>query len=276
MRAAHQRSGQSWNGTLAVCALMLGVGCSGSGRADTIWPPADFELAIEEVHVDDGAAFVARRFRAFADGLVAYGTASRAVVDAETGTALPVFERLSVYRLVPTCIRALARRIDRCGIRELDPIQGERSAVEGPSLVVLWQAFGRNHLITVRGRVHGAMAEVLAIVRAHMPEGENFGLPALAERPVVPVARGVPLPRTDAEGALEAHRRLLADRPEDAALLVDAFALACALDRRPAAEELLRRWRDATAEERRLRQMFPEDEPRLNGDLLERLLPPAR
>jgi hypothetical protein len=256
--------------------LAIGAACTSSALPDSIWPPADFELTVEEVRIADGAANVVRRFRARADGLVAYATAPRSVVDPETGTALPVFERLAVYRLVPTSIRALARRIDRCGILELDRVQGERGAVDGPSLVVLWQAFGRNQLITVRGRVHGAMAEVLSIVRAHLPDGENFDLPALAERPVVPVVRGVPTPREDAAGALQAHQDLLAQRPDDPTLLVDAFALACALGRRATAEALLAQWLEATAVERRRQALFPEDEPGLQPRLLERLLPPAR
>lgn len=276
MGDAHQRTVQSWARLVATTLLFTAAGCSSTALADSIWPPADFEFAVEEVRIENGTANVVRRFRAGADGIVAYGTSSRAVVDAASGTALPVFERLSVYQLVPTSIRALARRVDRCGILELDRVQGERGVTEGPSLVVAWQAFGQRQVITARGRVHGAMADVLAIVRAHLPEGEAFELPALAERPVVPVLRGVPEPRGDAAGSLQAHRELIALRPEDRMLLLDAFALACDLGRRSTAEELLTRWLTLTADERRLQELFPEGEPRLTAALLERLLPPAR
>lgn len=256
--------------------LWSAVGCTSNALPESIWPPQDFELVVEEVHVESGAAHVVRRFRAQADGVVTYATSSRAVVDATTGTALPVFERLSVYRLVPTSIRALARRIDRCGILELDRVQGERGVVDGPSLVLSWQAFGSRRVITARGRVHGAMAQVLAIVMEHLPAGEAFDLPELAQRTVVPVLRGVPVPRSDAAGALSAHRELLADRPEDRALLLDGFALACDLGRRSVAEELLAKWVQITAAERRQQEQFPEGEPRLTAAVLERLLPPAR
>jgi hypothetical protein len=266
---------QSWAKRVAALLLLGVTSCSSNALADSIWPPADFEVAVEEVRVDNGMASVVRRFRARADGIVSYGTSARAVVDAATGTALPVFERLSVYELVPTSIRALARRIERCGILDLDRVQGERGVVEGPSLVVVWQAFGRRKVITARGRVHGAMAEVLAIVRAHLPDGETFGLPGLAERPVLSVLRGVPAPRSDAVGALESHHELLARRPQDRTLLLDAFALACDLGRRSAAEELLTQWLELTAGERREQEMFPEGEPRLTAALLERLLPPG-
>jgi len=267
---------QSWAVPAAVLLLLHAAGCTGNALPDSIWPPVDFELTVEEVHVENGTANVVRRFRARADGVVSYATSSRAVVDAATGTALPVFERLSVYELVPTSIRALARRIDRCGILELDRVQGERGVVDGPSLVLSWQAFDRRQVITARGRVHGAMAQVLAIVAEHLPVGEAFGLPELNDRPVVPVLRGVPEPVADAAGALTAHRQLLARRPEDRTLLLDAFALACDLGRRSTAEEFLAQWLTLTATERRQQDMFPEQEPRLTAALLERLLPPAR
>ncbi|MEO6593602.1 MAG: hypothetical protein ABIP94_02490 [Planctomycetota bacterium] len=238
-----------------------------------MWPPDDFELIIEEIHVDDGAARVVRRFRAGSDGVVAYATSSSSVVDAESATLLPVFDRLAVYQLVPTSIRALARRLDQAGIADLERVQGERSATDGPSLAVVWHAFGRRQVITARGRVHGAMAEILAVVAAHLPPGETFGLPGEAERPVVPVLRGVPVPVSDAIGALRAHQDLLALHPDDRALMLDAFALACQLARRDTAEGLLRRWTEATADQRRQQEMFPEGEPRLTPEVLQRLLP---
>lgn len=259
----------------AAFAVVLAA-CAGNNLPESIWPPRDFDLIVEEVALDGARAQVTRRFRARADGIVSYATAARSVVDPETGTALPVFERLSIYRLVPTSIRALARRIERIGILELDTVQGERGVVEGPSLVLTWQAFGRRHVITARGRLHGAMAEVLAVVSSHLPEGEDFGLPGVADRPVVPVLRGVPAPLDDASAALSAHVDLCELRSDDEDLLLDAFALACHLGRRSVAEELLARWLEATAARRRQQQLFPEEEPMLAESVLERMLPPAR
>lgn len=276
MGATHQRSVQSWAKSAAALLVWSAAGCASNALPDSIWPPADFELAIEEVRVDNGTAQVVRRFRAQADGVVTYATSQRAVVDPASGTALPVFDRLSIYRLVPTSIRALARRIDRCGILELDVVQGERGKVDGPGLKLTWQAFGRRQEITARGRVHGGMAQVLTIVIEHLPDGETFDLPELAQRPVVPVLRGVPAPRLDAAGALGAWRELLVDRPADRALLLDAFALACDLGRRSAAEELLAQWVRVTAAERRQQEPSPEPDPRLTAAVLERLLPPAQ
>lgn len=258
---------------LAVLLSLCIAACKSTAIADSIWPPSDFEVSVEEVRLEGGAAKVVRRFRARADGIVSYATSSRAIVDAETSTHLPVFESLSIYRLVPTSIRALARRIDRCGILGMDRVQGERGAPADTSLVLVWQAFGRRQVVTARGRVHGAMADVLSIVMAHLPEGEAFQLPGLTDRPVVPVLRGVPVPRPDAAAALQACRSLMEQRPDDVVLMLDAFALACDLERRDEASQILQQWLDATAGERRQQQMFPENVPRLTPDVLERLLP---
>jgi hypothetical protein len=269
--------------TLITCvawfALLSGSACKSAAHAKSIWPPSDLEILVEELQLEGAEARVLRRFRAGADGLVTYGTSKQSVVDPETHTLLPVFDCLCVYRLVPTSIRALARRLDRWGIAELERIQGERGVEEGTGLAVTWQAFGRRHVLTARGRLHGPMAEIMALVAAHLPPGENFGLPGLKERLVVPVLVGVPAPRDDPAGALEAHERMLAERrvaapdsPEDQAWLLDAFALACHLSRRTSAEELLQRWSDATAAQR-MANTFPDEEPRLRPEVLQRMLP---
>lgn len=258
---------------LTVCLWLFGA-CTGNALPESIWPPADFELVVEERSFGDEDRGV-RQFRAWADGTVSFATADAAVTDAETGTALPLFDRVAVYRLVPTSIRALARRVHGCGILELDTVQGERNVQDGPRVTLTWRAFGRERVITARGRVHGAMADVLAIVAAHLPEGERFELQQASGRPVVPVLRGVPAPRRDPAGALRAHLDLLADRPAAQHLLLDAFALACALPRRSVAEELLARWLEIDAAVRRQQQMFPELEPGTSAEALERLLPSA-
>lgn len=275
MRAAHQRTLRSSASPVAASLLLVLGACTSSALPESIWPPADFELVVEERDLDDPAAAAVRRFRALADGIVTYATAARTVADAATGTALPVYERASVYRLVPTSVRALARRIDRCGILELDRVQGERGALSGPSLALTWRAFGQERVITARGRLHGAMADVLAVVASHLPEGEGFALQQATGRPVVPVLRGVPAPSADATAALQVFRQLAAERPDDDGLTLDAFALACALGQRSEAEELLRGWLEATAGRRRQQQMFPEQEPQLEAAILERMLPPT-
>ncbi|MCA8974486.1 MAG: hypothetical protein KDC98_07175, partial [Planctomycetes bacterium] len=97
--------------------------------------------------------------------------------------------------------------------------------------------------VTSRGRVHGPMAQVLAIAAAHFPPGERLETPGVGDLDVTAVLHGVPAPRDDAAGALQAHLDLLAEAPEDEGWLLDAFALACSLGRRELAAELLERWR---------------------------------
>lgn len=241
-----------------------------------MWPPSNFELRVEEVRVDGDGARVMRRFRALANGVVSYATSSESIVDPETKTRLPVFDRLCAYRLVPQSVRALARRIHRAGVLELETRQGERGRPSDTWLVLSFCAMDRSTTITAQGRVHGSMADILSIVMAHMPEGESFELPGVAERPVVPVLRGVPQPPRSAPLALEGHAQLLREVPRDRTFLEDAFALACRLDRRAEAEELLGAWTAVTADERRRQDLFPEGEVHLTPEVLQRLLPAAK
>ncbi|MCA8963242.1 MAG: hypothetical protein H6838_13420 [Planctomycetes bacterium] len=232
--------------------------CHDTSLVPSIWPPPDFELVVEEVAIDAGVPNTVRQLRVLGDGLVIYGCSSRSRRDPESGTALPVFDRLAVYRLVPTCVRALARRLDRLGVTRIDTVQGERGVSLATSLQLTWRAFGEQRRIRAAGRVAGPMAEILAVVQAHMPEGETFGLPGLAERPVTYSLRGVPEPRTDAAAALAAYGELLQADPDDDVLLLQAFALACDLGDRSAADGLLDRWSKATEVVRRAQELFPE------------------
>ena len=105
--------------TSAALALLL-TGCVSEQLPPSIWPPPDFSLTVEEVRLEGRAANVIRRFRVGADGVAVYGTSSQPLVDGATGVSLPVFDRLAVYQLEPDCVRALARRLDRLGITEIE------------------------------------------------------------------------------------------------------------------------------------------------------------
>lgn len=264
-------------GIVAV-ALALAA-CAANDLPPSIWPPPDFGCDVEEVQVRDGLAHVVRRVRVTADGLVVYGTAARSLVDDATGIALPVYDRLAIYRLVPTCLRALARRIDRLGVRELDPTQGERGTAADTGLVLRWRAFGGERTIVARGRASTAMAAILNVVSAHLPPGERFQLPGMDERPIVPVLRGVPEPLADGPAALQAYGPLLAARPDDQSWLLEAYALACATGARARAEQLLRSWVEASAAARATGSAFADGPPGerpagLTDAVLRRLLPP--
>lgn len=255
-----------------VAALFATAGCIGGELAPTIWPPPDFSCEIEEVALRDAVPQVVRRFVMQADGTVVYGTAESSRIDAVSGAALPVFDRLVIYRLVPECVRAFARRLDRFGISNLETVQGERGVASDAGLVLRWRAFGDQRTIVARGRVFGAMAEILDLIAAHFPDGERFGLPGFAERPIVAVLRGVPPPQRDAKEALSAHRTLLTKGAPERRVLLDSFALACAVGDRPAAEELLQQWSAATAE-LALNPFADDGRDGITPEVLQRLMP---
>jgi hypothetical protein len=256
-----------------VVVAALAAGCASEELAPSIWPPDDFACEVEEVVLRDGVSQVVRRVRFDHQGLVVYGTATASRVDATTKMALPVFDRLCAYELVPVCMRSFARSLQRLGVASIDTVQGERGVGGDAGLVLRWRAFRNVRTIVARGRVHGPMAEILAVVQAHLPAGERFGLPGLAERVVVPVLKSVPEPLADAPAALAAHQRFLQRRPDDRALLLDAFALACANGARAEAEDLLQRW--SAAGGGAAVGAFPDESGGgLDAETLRRLLPP--
>jgi len=272
VRSAHQRSWQT-------CVLSVGLatvagafgGCTTRQNANTIWPPADFELQVEEIRTGPNAFVPERRFRVHANGLAVYSAAPETLVDEESGTVLPVWSRLAVYRLVEPCTRALARRVHRAGILELEPEQGRRGEDSDVGVQLRWQAFDNVKVVYSRGRVRGDMSMILAIVAAHLPPGERFRTPGVAERGIGSVLRGVPEPAADKAGAFRAMEQLLSEQPNDAELVLDAFVLACSAGRRADAERLLARWRALVGDV--AEPPAGSGARALNGAILRRLLP---
>lgn len=229
---------------LIVISAVLLAGCVGNGLPPSVWPPNNFRLVVEEVQREGASAHVIRRLQVVADGTVIYGTSSTPLVDAATGASLPVFDRLSVYRLEPKCVRALARRIDRLGISDfVVPAsavgQGVGQGV-GPGLTLQWQAFGSQRVVPSSGRLRGQMAEIMAVVASHLPPGEAFATEM--SRPIVPVLRGVPEPTSGVVDALLAFNERIAEDPDDGDLVLAAYALACSAGERRHAEMLLASW----------------------------------
>jgi hypothetical protein len=277
VRSAHHPSGPS-SRVLALLAAVTAAGCASDDLAPSIWPPPDFVCIVEELQETDGLVQVVRRFRIGADGIVVHARAAAPLVDAETGTMLPVWDRVSAYRLVPSSLRAFARRLDRLGIGEMDITQGERRSDSKQAVSINWTAFGAQRRVFARGRVFGPMADVLATVMAHLPDGERLSVPGLEGRPIVPVLRGVPKPVADVDGALRLHQQLLVDRSEDTELLLATFALACRAGRRELAQGLAQQWLEVEQKVRAEASSgtFPDGGQLLLVEVgvLQRLLPP--
>lgn len=252
---------------------LAAVSCIGGGLSPSVWPPPNFVLVVDELQRDGDQLHVMRRLHVDASGVVIYGTSSQPLVDEASGASLPVLDRMSIYRLEPKSVRALARKLDRYDIGELVVPTLAAGGSGGPDLSLSWQAFDQKRVLSSSGRLRGRVGEIMALIAAHLPPGEAFD--SEMNRPVVPVLRGVPEPVTDAEGALRALRAQLEARPEDDVLLLDAFALACRLGERELASELLQRWQ-VVAQAEVGESGFatdPGSAPQRRAELFRRLLP---
>ncbi|MFO1077082.1 MAG: hypothetical protein U1E73_05070 [Planctomycetota bacterium] len=265
MRATHTRS---WQTCAGIALSALGFGCTTAPEPESVWPPADFRVSLQEFAIDTRDMRVERAFRVRADGLAVFATISDEIVDTVSGARLPVPGRMCIYRLVPTCTRALARRLYRSGLLDVDAHQGEEDeALVGTRLA--WTAFANDKVVTSRGRAHGAVAEALAILVAHMPAGETLATPGVEERNVPAVVRGAPAPIDDPAAALVALLDLVDGSPKDRELVLDAFALACSLGRREVASAMLELWTQAAPPAAN----DAAEGPRLTPEILGRMLP---
>lgn len=225
---------------IVVGTVLSAFGCMGSGLPPSVWPPSNFRIVVEELQTVGMSAHILRRWQVDASGLVIYGTSSKPLVDPESGASWPVFDRLSIYRLEPKCVRALSRRLDRLGISEIVVPSSAVAIGEGPGLSVQWQAFGSKRVLPSNGRLRGPMAEIMAVIASHLPPGEAFQVEMT--RPIAPVLHGVPTPGLGGLDALQAYQELIAQDPEDEQFIIAAYALACSVGEREQAEQLLASW----------------------------------
>ena len=259
--------------------LLLGPAgaCVSEDPPPSIWPPEGFSFVAEEVAQEGGRVETRRKFRLTEDGFVIYGQSSRslAAADNDQVVALPVYERLSVYQLVPSAVRGFARRLHKLGFLTLDDAIGDPRAGASskalPIVVMKWSSVHGEKRVTLRGYSRGTPAELLRAVASLLPDGEQFPGIEPGDRAPVSVLRGVPAPRTDVLAALAAHEVLLGELGEDPELLLDTFALACRTASRAVAEGLLERWLRAVPS--RTRSGFEDRAGMAIEPILRRLLP---
>jgi hypothetical protein len=256
---------------LWACLLVSCTG--GAAQVPSEWPPPDFRLVVEDLGESGAGVVVTRRFSVGADGVCTYGRSPQPLVDPVTRTAVPVFSTLCAYRLRDECTRLLARKVHRRGVLDLEPVQGDQNDTRGVSLRLYWRAFGNERTVVASGQIHGSLVRVLHVVNAYLPPDEAFSLAGMAGDPEPTNLTGVPEPVEGVVGALAWHEERLGERPEDADLMLDTFALACTAGERAKADRLLHRW--STLVSVRATSAAPfTDPPRLLPEMLQRMLPP--
>ena len=271
MRAAHHRSRQSCTTSfLGVILASCFAACASEDLAPTIWPPADFLVVVEERAADGGR----RRVEVAADGVLVYATAAAALRAGDDGFEVPAFERLSVCQLVPECTRALARKLDRLGIRSLRQ-RGDEGPDAGSTQVQLrWRAFGSERVVAAAQVLDPAFGAVLRELDGYLPAGEPILGGAVVVSPQAAVLSGVPAPVADPRQAAAFWRARAGAEPDDDRPTVLAFAVACVAGDRALALDLLQAWR-AIAARRVAAGRSPSADPAVRDAGLLQAVPPA-
>ena len=256
------------------------AGCTTEELAPTIWPPADFRIEYEERAERDGRFVPVRRFTVDAQGLAIYATATSVVVDpqpaadgAGAALALPVYGRVCAYQLVPECTRALARKLSRLGIGTLDSGAADRRDGAAPAARLRWRAFADSRTIDIATDVEWALGEIVHLLAAHLPPGEQALVGCDPARKIEPVLQAVPAP-TIAADAIDFWRQRAVAEPDDDALWAAAFACAVQagggsgdLTSGRLANDVLQSWRAS-------RQGRPLAPP-WSDEALQRMVPPT-
>ncbi len=227
-------------GSAALVGLV--AGCLARRPKDTIWPPEDYFLDVHVVR--DGRE--RQRVRVWAGGVVAYAEATAWLADpVVAGATLPVYSRLSVYRLHPRSVRQLARAIERAGLYDLDEVEpGVPVAAAGAArMVARWQLFASRGTASAE-EGNGAVVRAVRVLNGYLPSGHLLSIPRMGGESEPRRVSRTPAPADSVDQALALHEDLVELQPADAALREHTLALALAAAGSAGADALLEQWQE--------------------------------
>ncbi len=180
---------------------------------------------------------------------------------------LPVFRRVSAYRMHYESTRHLSRLLYRSGFFDLQPLEGDAPEPRGKVISVHCREWIEKD-VQASGQVYGRIARVLHVINSFLPGNVRFELPLMSgEREPNHLAR-VPEAEDSLELSLDFHMELVDMYPDDVELLLNAFALAYVQDQRELAVKVLERIEALPGSEERSDRLLPEG---TGADLADRL-----
>ena len=245
---------------VSVSSVLL-AGCNGVRAPRSLWPPDDFRLEVKYAVWEEGKEQVRQSALILADGLVVYREADLSLRSLDATIQLPIYRRLCVYRLAPESIRSLSRELDSVPVLEVQRIVNPPTEADYHSIEFRLTYKGNEVDLVLKDVVPSLANRVLGVVNGYLPAEHGITMPRIAPYPVENRVQDVPDIGDSVEGALDYHRRWLAESPADVEILGDTFALAC----------VAQDWEFANACLEELVEKRPED-----GEALRQVLRDAR
>lgn len=230
-----------WTAALAAVLCSLLVACLTDRTIVTSeFPPKGFYLEVRTTVTTADGLQETQRFQVWEQGMSVYREANKSlVVPGPDSLVLPLFRKVSAYRMAPESTRTLSRMVYRSGFFEMQAL----AVVPEPRGTVI-SVFCREWTereVQVHGQLYGQIARVLHVINSFLPEGHRFEPPLMTGEQEPPHLAAVPELGDSWEQSLLFHKDLVEMFPDDVGLLVDAFALAFDLGDREFALQALAR-----------------------------------
>lgn len=210
---------------LAVAAL---VSCQGAQRKRSLWPPDDFEVDLKYTVITNGRTQVRKHARIFADGLVVYREADTSIRSADGKIELPIYRRVSAYRMDWKSIRMLVRDLHEDAAKDLGAQLSVPSTDEKTRRIGLRLIYMANVVdVVAENQMVGLMNSVVRVINARLPKEHPITMPNMLGKVLEHRLQDVPPVTDSVVGAKRFHETWLGDNKDDAAILRDTFALAC-------------------------------------------------